>query len=95
MTALAKRKPKPQPLAAVMGVLVSAVYAQVAIVDRAAQANEVVIAWVTVARVAKAVISARTAVLAWAMRPSVHSAKPWSVPKCRCANWPHKPTAKR
>ena len=30
----------------------------------------------------------------WVMRPSAHSARPWSAPKCRCANWLPKPMAK-
>ncbi len=31
---------------------------------------------------------------AWAIPPSVRNARPWSVPRCRCASWPHKPTAR-
>ena len=30
----------------------------------------------------------------WAIPPSVPSAKPWSVPKCRCASWRPKPMAR-
>ena len=37
----------------------------------------------------------KTAVRDWVMRLSAPNAKPWSVPKCPCANWPHKPMAKR
>jgi hypothetical protein len=43
----------------------------------------------------RAAISVKTAALVWAMRLSVLSAKPWSAPKCPCANWPRKPMAKR
>ena len=95
MTVLAKRKPKLHLLAAAMGVPVSEVHAQVATVDQVVLVCEAVIAWVTVARVAKAAISVKIAVLVWAMLPSVRSVKPWNAPKCRFANWPHKPTAKR
>ena len=94
MTALVKRKPKPLPLVDAMAVPVSAVPAQSATADQAAPASVAAIAWVTVARVAKAAISAKTGVRAWVMPLSVRSAKPWNVPKCRCASWPHKPTAK-
>ena len=40
------------------------------------------------------VISAKNVVHVWGMPPSAHSVKPWSAPKCRCVNWPHKRMAK-
>jgi hypothetical protein len=69
---------------------VSAVHAQLATAAQTAS--------VTAARVvhpAKGVISAKTVAPVWAMLPSARSVKPWSVPKCRCANWRHRPMAKR
>jgi hypothetical protein len=53
---------------------------------------------VTEARVvlpAKVEISAKTEAHAWAIPPSALSEKPWSAPKCRCANWRRRPMAKR
>jgi hypothetical protein len=50
---------------------------------------------VTEVRVVKAVISVKTGVRVSVTPLSAPNAKPWSVPKCRCANWPHKPMAKR
>lgn len=59
-----------------------------------AQASAAGTVWVTGVVVAKAVISVKTVGRAWVMPLSVRNAKPWSVPKCRCANWPRKPMAK-
>jgi hypothetical protein len=53
---------------------------------------------VTAARVvlpAKGAISVKTEAPVWAMPPSVRSVKPWSVQKCPCASWRHRPMAKR
>lgn len=100
MTVLVKRKAKPPQV--VMAATVAAmadratgvrVLAQT--VGQVAQASAVGTVLVTEVVVAKAVISAKTGVRAWAMPLSVPNVKPWSVPKCRCANWPHKPMAKR
>ena len=94
MIALAKRKQRPLPvaMAVVMADPASAARVPVAIVAPAALVSVAVTASVTAVHV---VMSAKTVGLAWAMRLSVPNEKPWSVPKCLCANWPHKPTAKR
>jgi hypothetical protein len=58
----------------------------------------VVTVWVigvSAARPVKAVIFVMTEAPAWAMPLSALSVKPWSVPKCRCANWRRRPMAKR
>jgi hypothetical protein len=73
-------------------VRVSAVPVQVATVVRAVRVSVVAIALVTEVRVVKAV---KTGVRVSVTPLSAPNAKPWSVPKCRCANWPHKPMAKR
>ncbi len=44
--------------------------------------------------VRRVVISAKNAVHVWVMPLSAPNARPWSAPKCPCANWPHRPTAK-
>ena len=52
-----------------------------------------VIVWAGVATVVNArmaVRSEKTGAHAWAMLLSVRNVKPWSVPKCHCANWLHK-----
>ena len=57
----------------------------------------VVTVWVigvSAAHPVKVVISVMTEAPAWAMPLSALSVKPWSVPKCRCANWQRKPMAK-
>ena len=36
----------------------------------------------------------RTVARAWVMRLSAPNAKPWSAPKCPCASWRHKRTAR-
>ncbi len=94
MTVLAKRKQKLRQvaMAAVMADPVSAARVPVGTVVPVARVIEAVTASVTAVHV---VMSAKTVGLAWAMRLSVRNEKPWSVPKCLCANWPHKPTAKR
>ncbi len=63
-------------------------------VGQVAQASAAGTVLVTVVVVAKAVISVRTGGRAWVMPLSVRNAKPWSVPKCRCANWQRKRMAK-
>jgi hypothetical protein len=44
--------------------------------------------------VRRVVISAKNAVHVWVTPLSAPNARPWSGPKCPCANWPHRPTAK-
>lgn len=72
-----------------MAALASVVHAQVATAAQVPAALVIaeVIVWVTEVRV-------KTAARAWVMRHSAPNAKPWSVPKCRCANWPRKRTVK-
>ena len=96
MTVLAKRKQKLLQVAtaAVMADPVSAARVPVETVVPVARVIEAVTVLVTAVHAVKAVMFAKTAGHAWAMPLSVPSAKPWSVPKCRCANWPHKRTAK-
>ena len=36
----------------------------------------------------------KTEALAWVMRLFAPNAKPWSAPRCRCASWPRKRTAR-
>jgi hypothetical protein len=69
---------------------VTGVHAQVATVAQIASVTAAL-----VVHPAKGVISVKTEAPVWAMPPSARSVKPWSVPKCRCANWRHKPMAKR
>ena len=94
MTVLAKRKQKllQVAMAAVMPDPVSAARVPAAIGAPAALVSVVATASVTVVHV---VMSAKTVGLAWAIPLSVRNEKPWSVPKCLCANWPHKRMAKR
>ena len=96
MTAQVKRKQKlcRVAMAAAMADPASAVRVPELTGALAAQVSVAVSALATAVVVAKAVISAKTAVRVWAMPLSVPSAKPWSAPKCRCANWPRKRTAK-
>jgi hypothetical protein len=68
-----------------MAALASVVRAQVATAAQVPAA--LVIVWVTEVRV-------KTAARAWVMRLSAPNAKPWSVLKCRCANWPLKRTVR-
>ena len=94
-TALGKRK---QKLLAAETVAMQSVTADPVTVVHAQVATAAQTASVTAARVvhpAKGVISAKTVAPVWAMLPSARSVKPWSVPKCRCANWRHRPMAKR
>ena len=76
-----------------MAALVSVVRAQVA---TAAQVPAVLVIAVLNAEVIVLVTEVRvkTAPRVWVMRHSAPSAKPWSAPKCRCASWPHKHTAR-
>ena len=92
MTAPAKRKQKPLQVATAAAMADPASAVRVPGLTEAPVAQ--VSALATAVVVAKAVMSARTAVRVWAMPLSVLSAKPWSAPKCRCANWPRKRTAK-
>jgi hypothetical protein len=69
---------------------VTVVHAQV---PTAAQTASVTAA--RVVRPAKGGISVKTGAHAWAIPRSARSVKPWSVPKCRCANWRHRPMVKR
>lgn len=76
-----------------MAALVSVVRAQVA---TAAQVPAVLVIAVLNAEVIVLVTEVRVKTVArvWVMRHSAPSAKPWSAPKCRCASWPHKHTAR-
>jgi hypothetical protein len=96
MTVPVKRKPRSlqDEMAAVMADLVSAEHAPAVTVGQAARVSEAGTVSVTVAPVVKAAISAKTEAHVWAMPPSVLSAKPWNAPKCRFANWPHRPMVK-
>lgn len=49
--------------------------------------NAEVIVLVTAVRV-------KTVARDWVMRHSAPNARPWNAPKCRCASWPHKRTAR-
>ena len=76
-----------------MAALASVVRAQVATAAQVLAAlviavlNAEVIVLVTELRV-------KTAARVWVMRHSAPSARPWSAPKCRCASWPRKHTAR-
>jgi hypothetical protein len=76
-----------------MAALASVVRAQVA---TAAQVLAVLVIAVLNAEVIVLVTELRvkTAARVWVMRHSAPSARPWSVPKCRCASWPRKHTAR-
>lgn len=94
-TALAKSAPKrlPGATADVMAVLASAVRAPGVTADQA------LAALATVALNAAATVLAtehpvKTGVHVWVMRLSARNAKPWSAPKCRCASWPLRRTAR-
>ena len=90
-TGLAKSVPKhlPAAMAAVMAALASAGHAP------AATGVQVPAVLVTEAVIALATVSlGRTVARAWVMRLSAPNAKPWSGPKCRCASWRHKRTAR-
>ena len=67
--------------------LVSAVRDQALTAARAAAAT-------VLQTVRHVVISAKNAAHVWAMQPFAPNARPWSAPKCLCANWPHKHMAK-
>ena len=94
-TGPAKSVPKrlPGATADVTVVQVSVVLAQVATAAQAPAAlviavlNAEAIVLVTEVRV-------KTAARVWVMRHSAPSARPWSAPKCRCASWPRKHTAR-
>jgi hypothetical protein len=94
-TDLAKSAPK--RLLGAMGVemaaLASVVRAQVA---TAAQVPAALVIGVLNAEVIVLVTEPRvkTAARVWVMRLSAPSAKPWSAPKCRCASWLRKHTAR-
>ena len=76
-----------------MAALASVVRAQVATAAQVLAAlvievlNAEVIVLVTELRV-------KTVARVWVMRHSAPSARPWSAPKCRCASWPRKHTAR-
>lgn len=94
-TVLAKSAPKPLPgaTADVMAALASAVRAPGVTADLALAASATVVlnAAATVLATAHPV---KTGAHVWVMRLSARNAKPWSAPKCRCASWPLRPTAK-
>lgn len=83
------RKRQPGAMGVEMAALASVERAQVATEAQVPAVLVIaeVIVWVTEVR-------AKTAARVWVMRHSVPNAKPWSAPKCRCANWPHKHTAR-
>jgi hypothetical protein len=88
---LAKSVPKhlPGAMVAVMAALASAGRAPVA------TGVQVLAVLVTEAVIALATVSlGRTVARAWVMRLSAPNAKPWSAPKCPCASWRHKRTAR-
>jgi len=99
MTAQAKRKPKrPQAVMAdAMAVQVIAMPVRViAQVIVPAVRVTVVRARASEASVSHGAILQTVANVprAWAIPPSARNARPWSAPRCRCASWPHKPTAR-
>jgi hypothetical protein len=60
---------------------------------------QVLAAWAIAAVSAQGIVLAtadlvKTVVLDWVMRLSAPNAKPWSGPKCHCASWLHKRTAR-
>ena len=94
-TALGKRK---QKLLAAETVAMQSVTADPVTVVHAQVATAAQTVSVTAARgvhPAKAEISAKTEAPVWAIPPSARSEKPWSAPKCRCANWRLRHMAKR
>ena len=98
MTGLAKRnQTPPRPSAGAMAARASAVHGLGPIGVPVAPVTGVVSDLVTggiVVPAAKAEISGKTGVPVWAMRPSARNARPWSGPRCRCANWRPKPMVK-
>ena len=76
-----------------MAALASVVRAQVA---TAAQVPAVLVIAVLNAEVIVLLteVRAKTVARVWVTRHSAPSAKPWSAPKCRCASWPRKHTAR-
>jgi hypothetical protein len=80
-------------MAVVMAALASAVPAPVVTVAQALDAL-VIVALSAVGIVLAIVGPVKTEALAWVMRLSAPNAKPWSAPRCRCASWPHKRTAR-
>ena len=94
-TVLVKSAPKPLPGATVdvMAALASAARAPGVTADqaRAALVTVVLSAVATVLAIAHPV---KTGAHVWVMRLSARNAKPWSAPKCRCASWPLRPTAR-
>lgn len=94
-TVLAKSAPKPLPgaTADVMAALVSAVRAPGVTADQALAASATV-ALNAAATVLAIVHPVKTEAHVWVMRLSARNAKPWSAPKCRCASWPLRPTAR-
>ena len=100
MTVLDRKRPNPPlgetyAMVAVMAVPVIGARGLVVTEDPAGQVSAVETVLATVAHAAKAVISVKTGALVWVMPHSVRNVKPWSGPKCLCANWPLKPTVKR
>ena len=70
--------------------LVTVAHAQLA-----TAAQTVTVTAVRVVHPAKGEISVKTEAHAWVIPPFALKEKPWSGPKCRCANWRHRPMAKR
>jgi hypothetical protein len=80
-------------MADVMAVLASAARARAATEVQALVALAIVA--LSVVGIVLAIVGpVKTEALAWVMRLSAPNAKPWSAPRCRCASWPHKRTAR-
>ncbi len=94
-TVLAKSAPKPLPgaTADVMAALASAVRAP-GVTEAQALAALATGALNAAATVLATEHPVKTGVLVWVMRLSARNAKPWSAPKCRCASWPLRRTAR-
>ena len=99
MTAQAKRKPK-----RLQAVMADAMAVQVIAMPVRVIAQVIVPAVrVTVVRARASEVSVSHGVIlrtvanvhrAWAIPPSARNARPWNAPRCRCASWLHKPTAR-
>jgi hypothetical protein len=92
MTAQVRRKPKH-----LQAVMADAMAARVTATPDPATAQAIVVpAQVIAATVSRVVISQTVASVrpVWAIPLSAPNAKPWSVPRCRCANWRPKPMAR-
>ncbi len=88
-----KRKPMPHRVVMAAPACDRAIAAHARVSGAATEwANAAIAA--NVANATMAVGSEKTEARAWVMPHSVRNAKPWSVPKCRCANWLRKRTVR-